>query len=177
MQGQLALGRGIAALVPVMIWGGPGGYGPFRTRAILTANRTRGNWKLPIEPMVECRLLEGARVAREEGPVDAFRLMNNSGHIKYLGAAFFTKWISFASAQGNVYGDEGAPILDKRVRDWIDLNTRDTARVNLSTTSTNDYAEYLALLDVWRIGDDWSRTRVQVELAIFDLTRDRLEGM
>lgn len=176
MQGQLALDRGIAALVPVMIWGGPGGYGPFRTRAILTANRTRGNWKLPINPRVDSRLLEGARVAREEGPVEAFRLMNNSGHIKYLGGAFFTKWISFASARLSVHAEEVAPILDKRVRDWIDQHTRDTARVNLSTTSTDDYARYLALLDAWRNGDNWSRTRVQVELAIFDLTRDRLNG-
>jgi hypothetical protein len=176
VQGQLALDRGIAALVPVMIWGGPGGYGPFRTRAILTANSNRGNWKLPIDPMVESRLLAGARVAREEGPVEAFRLMNNSGHIKYLGGVFVSKWISFASARSNIHSEEVAPILDTRVRDWIDLHTRDTTRVNLSTTSTDDFARYLALLDAWRNGDGWSRTRVQVELAIFDLTRDRLEG-
>ena len=45
--------------------------------------------------------------------------------------------------------------------------------MNLSTTSTDSYAKYLALLDGWRNSDEWSRTRVQVELAIFDLTRDR----
>lgn len=176
VQGQLASDRGIAAFVPVMIWGGPGGFGPFRTRAILTANRTRGNWRLPIEPTVDSSLLEGARVAREEGPVEAFRLMNNSGHIRYLGGAFFTKWISFASARSSVYAEEMAPIFDKRVRDWIDLHTRHTTRVNLSTTSTDDYARYLALLDAWRNGDNWSRTRVQVELAIFELARDRRKG-
>ena len=107
--------------------------------------------------------------------MEAFRLMNNSGHIKYLGGAFFTKWISFASARGSVDAEDVAPIFDKRVRDWIDLNTRGTRRMNLSTTSTDGYAKYLALLDSWRNGADWSRTRVQVELAIFDLTRDRRE--
>jgi hypothetical protein len=176
VQEQLALERGIAAFVPVMIWGGPGGYGPFRTRAILTANRTRANWQSPVDPTVDIRLLEGARVACEDGPVEAFRLLNNSGHIKYLGGAFFTKWMSFASARVSVDAEEVAPILDKRVRDWIELHTRDTTRVKLSTTSTDDYARYLALLDAWRNGDDWFRTPVQVELAIFDLTRDRPAG-
>lgn len=41
VQQQLDLGHGIAAFIPVMIWGGPGGYGPFRTRSILTGSRAR----------------------------------------------------------------------------------------------------------------------------------------
>jgi hypothetical protein len=104
---------------------------PLPDTSQLTANRNRGNWKLPIDPMVESRLLEGARVAREEGPVEALRLMNNSGHIKFLGGAFFAKWISFASATSGVHSEEVAAILDERVRDWIDPHTRDTTRVNL----------------------------------------------
>lgn len=176
VQQQLAQGRAIAAFIPVMIWGGPGGYGPFRARAILTANRTRDNWRLPIDSDVETRLLEGARVVREQGPVEAFRLLNNSGHIKYLGGAFFTKWMSFASAPLSIDAEEVAPILDKRVRDWIERQTLGAEPVSLSTTSTADYRTYLDLLDAWRKTGDWSRTRVQVELAIFDLTRDRRAG-
>ena len=173
VQYQLALGHGIAAFIPVMVWGGPGGYGPFRARSILTGHRSRANWTLPIDPTVGQRLLEGARVLRQGGPVEAFRLLNNSGHIKYLGGAFFTKWISFASARTRIDAEEVAPILDKRVRDWIYKHTRATIPVDLSTTSTDDYTTYLSLLDAWRQGDGWTRTRAQVELAIFDLTRDR----
>jgi hypothetical protein len=70
--------------------------------------------------------------------VEAFRLLNNSGHIKYLGGAFFTKWISFASARTSIDAEEVAPILDKRVRDWINKHTRTTMPVDLSTTSTDE---------------------------------------
>jgi len=129
--GKTCLGSGHRGSCPRDDLGRAGGYGPFRTRAIPTANRNRGNWKLPIDPMVESRLLEGARVAREEGPVEALRLMNNFGHIKFLGGAFFAKWISFASATSGVHSEEVAAILDERVRDWIDPHTRDTTRVNL----------------------------------------------
>lgn len=173
VQQQLDLGHGIAAFIPVMIWGGPGGYGPFRTRSILTGSRVRGNWKLPIDSAVERKLLEAARVTREEGAIPAFRLLNNAGHVSYLGGAFFTKWMSFASARSSIDAEEVAPILDKRVRDWIYEQTRATSPISLSTTSTTDYARYLALLDVWRRDEAWVRTRAQVEQAIFDLTRDR----
>lgn len=173
VQEQLAAERAIAAFVPVMIWGGPRGYGPFRTRAILTGNRTAENKSAPIDREVAPRLVEAARVVREVGPVAAFRLLNNTGHIKYLGGAFFTKWMSFASAVTSADAEGVAPILDKRVRDWIESHTGDTVPISLSTSSTDDYARYLDLLDAWRTGTDWSKTRVQVELAIFELARDR----
>lgn len=173
VQEQVANGRALAAFVPVMIWGGPGGYGPFRTRAVLTGNRSARNRTAPLDETVAHLLLEAARVVRRDGPVEAFRLLNNEGHIKYLGGAFFTKWMSFASATEGTDTEEVAPILDKRVRDWIEINTRDTGGISLSTTSTADYSRYLTVLDVWRRGNNWSRTRVQVESAIFDLSRDR----
>lgn len=40
-----------------------------------------------------------------------------------------------------------------------------------STNSNHDYREYLGLLDNW--GGAFSRTATQVELASFELTRDR----
>lgn len=170
MQAQVAQQQGIAAFVPVMIWEVRAATAR-SARAPLTGNRTRQNWREPLGESVATKLLKGARVVREAGPVVAFRLLNNSGHIKYLGGAFFTKWLSFASALVSVDGEEVAPILDKRVRDWIDRQTRKTAPINLSTTSTVGYATYLSLLDAWRVGDGWSRTRAQVELAIFELGR------
>ncbi len=163
--------RVLAAFVPVLIWGGPGGYGPFRARSILTATRTRFNRSASIVPDLQDRLRDGAAAVRNDGAAEAFRLMNNEGKVKYLGGAFFTKWLSFASMVDSVDGPRVAPILDKRVRDWIASSTAMMQPVKLSTTSTADYRRYLELLDAW--GGPYGRTRVQVEKSIFDLTRDR----
>lgn len=97
--------------------------------------------------------------------------MNNEGKIKHLGGAFFTKWLAFSSMTGMVDGPEVAPILDKRVRDWIADHTTEYGGVSLSTTSSRDYNRYLDLLESW--GAPFGRTRAQIELAIFELTRDR----
>lgn len=163
--------RVLAAFVPVLIWGGPGGYGPFRARSILTASRTSSNRSASIVPLLQDRLREGAASVRDDGAEEAFRLMNNEGKVKYLGGAFFTKWLSFASMVDSVDGPRVAPILDKRVRDWIAHSTAKVQPCELSTTSTADYRRYLELLYVW--GEPYGRTRVQVEQSIFDLTRDR----
>ena len=71
----------------------------------------------------------------------------------------------------SIDGKNVAPILDKRVRDWIFQNTKGTDQISLRTTSTTHYQRYLNLLDAW--GEPYGRSRAQVELAIFDLTRDR----
>lgn len=75
--------------------------------------------------------------------------MNNEGKVKYLGGVFFTKWLSFASMVDSVDGPLVAPILDKRVRDWIASSTAMVQPVKLSTTSTADNRRYLKLLDGW----------------------------
>ena len=168
---NLSLDRVLGALVSVLIWGGPGGYGPFRARAILTGVRTRANVVAPLDDTVRGRLLAGSECVRELGAAEAFRFMNNEGKTKYLGGAFFSKWLAFSSMVDSVDGPEVAPILDKRVRDWIADHTTDDGRVDLSTTSSHDYRRYLRLLDTW--GAPFSRTRAQVELSIFELTRDR----
>lgn len=172
VQVNLTRDRVLGALVPVLIWGGPGGYGPFRARSILTGVRTRANIDAAVDDSIRDRLLVGSERVRGSEASEAFRFMNNEGKVKYLGGAFFTKWLAFSSMVGSVDGPEVAPILDKRVRDWIAANTSGGGeRVSLSTTSSRDYQRYLELLDVW--GSPSGRTRSQVELAIFDLTRDR----
>lgn len=171
VQANLSLDRVLGAFVPVLIWGGPGGFGPFRARSILTGVRTRANADAPVDEAIRERLLEGSKRIRKPGAAEAFQFMNNDGKIKYLGGAFFSKWLSFSSMVGTVDGDEVAPILDKRVRDWISHHTSDGERVNLNPRSTRDYLRYLELLDAW--GAPSERTKAQVELAIFELTRDR----
>lgn len=174
VQTNLAINRVLAAFIPVLIWGGPGGFGPFRARSILTGLRERANTAAPLDETIRQRLLAGADAVRESGPLEAFRLMNNECKVKYLGGAFFTKWISFASMVDSIDGSDVAPILDKRVSDWIAARTDDEDKIRLSPQSSRDYCRYLTVLDAW--GLRFGRTPAQVELAIFELTRDRPEG-
>lgn len=171
VQGNLTTDRALGALVPVLIWGGPGGFGPFRARKILTGVNTRANIDAVVDDTIRDRLIKGAEAVRRSGPAEGFRVMNNEGKVKHLGGSFFTKWLAFTSMGGAIDGAEVAPILDKRVRDWIAKHTSGPGQIDLSTNSTRDYIRYLELLDSW--GKPYERTRTQVELAIFDLTRDR----
>lgn len=171
VQGNLQRDLVMGAFVPVLIWGGPGGYGPFRARTILTGVKTQDNIDAPVDETIRDRLMEGSEVARRSGAVEAFRLMNNDGKVKYLGGAFFTKWLAFSSMVDSIDGRDVAPILDKRVRDWIAAHTEGGERVWLSTSSSGDYGRYVELLEAW--GTPFGRTCAEVELAIFDLTRDR----
>ena len=172
VQENLVRDRVLGAFVPVMIWGGPGGYGPFRTRSILTGERTRSNVDSPVIDSIRDRLIRGAELARKENLVDAFYYLNNKeGHVNYLGGAFFTKWMSFSTMTESVDDKRVAPILDKRVRDWIVAKVPADELVGFRVDRTRGYELYLSLLDNW--GAPFSRTRSQVELAIFELTRDR----
>lgn len=171
---ELAAERPYGAFVPVVIWGGPGGYGPARMRSILTGHRSKANANdHDLDPSVPGRLLAGASTAREEGLVEAFRLMNNKGRIKYLRGPFFTKWLYFTTAVSSIDEEGAAPILDKRVRDWV--STATAGAVELSPYSTSDYSKYLDVLDAWGRAGDSPRTRVQVEVAIFQLSRNKEE--
>ncbi|MDP9933837.1 hypothetical protein J2T11_000161 [Paenarthrobacter nicotinovorans] len=90
---ELAAGRTLPAFVGAMVWGyGTTGYGPVRTRWVLTGTKTNPRAS-PILPHVTLRLEDGVATACRSGPLEAFRHMNNEGKIKYLGAAFFTKWL------------------------------------------------------------------------------------
>lgn len=172
VQSELAAGRLYGAFVPAMIWGGPGGYGPARTRSILTGHRSRANANdHDVDPSVPERLVAGATTARDVGLVEAYRLMNNNGRIKYLRGPFFTKWLYFTTAVNSIDEEGAAPILDKRVRDWIAAAT--DGAVELSPYTTSDYSKYLDVLDAWGRAGDSPRTRVQVEVAIFQLSRSK----
>ena len=87
--------------------------------------------------------------------------MNNEGHVKYLGPAFFTKWLYFASANNGPDDRNAAPILDRQVCIWMERY----AGIRLNLYRTNHYARYVDLLTQW--GDQYGRTPVQVEKAIF----------
>lgn len=171
VQNNLVRERALGALVPVLIWGGPGGYGPYRASRIMTAGA--GSAGGEAEEAIRERLMKASEMVRDD-PTEAFRYLNNEGKIKFLGPAFFTKWLAFSSMSDAVDGKDVAPILDKRVRDWISQNTKGAQHISLRTTLTKDYRRYLDLLDAW--GSPYQRTRAQVELAIFDLTRDRPAG-
>lgn len=167
---NLSLGKVLSAFVTSMIWGyGDSGYGPARVRWVLTGIRGRKAAHAPVLPDVAERLQAAAHVVRERGPVEGFRHMNNSGRIKYLGSAFFTKWLYFASALSGPDDPKAAPILDKRVRDWLAEN----ARVHLNITKTADYQRYLELLVAWGGGSHPKRSAVQVEKVIFGLATGR----
>lgn len=85
VQAELAGGRVYGAFVPVMVWGGPGGYGPARTRSILTGHRSKASVNdYDLDPAVPGRLIAGATTAREKGLIEAFRMMNNAGRVKFL---------------------------------------------------------------------------------------------
>lgn len=157
----------LGALVPMLIWGGPQPRRAFYARAILTGVRRRGNLNAPIDDSIRDRLLEAAHRVQQDGAAEGFYFMNNEGHVKHLGGAFFTKWLTFTSMTGEIDGPEVAPILDKRVIDWIREHT--SGVVKLTTRKTPHYERYLQLLDAW--GTPYGRTRTQVELAIFELSR------
>jgi hypothetical protein len=99
--------------------------------------------------------------------VEAFRFLNNEGHIKHLGGAFFTKWLYFASALNSPDDRAAAPILDKQVRDWLAAH----ASISLDVYSTASYKRYVEILTAW--GDSYERSPSQVEKAIFELATER----
>jgi hypothetical protein len=112
-------------------------------------------------------LRAGVETVRAQGPVEGFRHMNNAGRIKYLGGAFFTKWLYFTSALTSPDDPNAAPILDKQAYDWLEQH----AGLNLDIDRTPDYERYIEVLTAW--GDTHGRTTVQVEKVIFGLATGR----
>jgi len=167
---NLKRGAVLPAFVTAMIWGyGTAGYGPARVRWVLTGVRGKVATGVPVHPDVEARLKDAVQIVRAEGAIEGFRHMNNAGHIKYLGPAFFTKWLYFASAASGPDDARAAPILDKQVKDWL----TNEARVRLNIYKTDDYGRYVALLKDWGSHTSKVRTPAQVEKAIFHLATGR----
>ncbi len=154
-----------SAFVVSMVWGhGDSGYGPYRTAAILTANRKpRGK---SLDPGVIDKLEESARLVREEGGISAFKYLSNEGKVGGLGSAFFTKWLYFASSPSGVNSSSAVPVLDQLVLAWL----KSAAEVRLRPGRTKDYGLYIELLEGW--GYPFDRKAVQVEETIFRLIRD-----
>jgi hypothetical protein len=158
--------RVLSAFTAAMIWGyGPTGYGPSRLRWVLTGVRGRRSRDAEVRADVADRLLDAVSMVRERGPVEAYSHMYGAGRIKYLGGAFFTKWLYFASALDGPDTAAAAPILDKRVAVWLNANTDLRLRVDRTTS----YRQYFHVLGDW--ASHFGRTRPQVEQAIFELTR------
>jgi hypothetical protein len=158
-------GNVAAAFTVAMIWGhGTSGYGPYRTARVLTGSREPAG--LPLSPAVEDRLRESATVARERGPVEGYRYLNNSpGKIAGLGPAFFTKWLYFVTVRGSVGTASAAPVLDALVLRWLAARA-----MPLRAGSTDDYARYVELLSSW--GKPHGLAPAEVEERIFRLVRN-----
>lgn len=164
---ELKAGRTLAAFVGAMVWGyGTTGYGPVRTRWILTGTKVAPT-EAAVLPSVSEKLLAGAAFVQQNGPVEGFRFMNNDNRIKHLGAAYFTKWLYFASAMKNADDADAAPILDAQVAQWLLA----TVALQLDTNETASYERYVAVLKDW--GQEYGRTAVQVEKVIFSLATGR----
>ncbi|WP_143101905.1 hypothetical protein [Amycolatopsis marina] len=158
--------RVLSAFTAAMVWGyGLAGYGPSRLRRVLTGVGGSRSRDAAVRPDIADRLLGAVSVVREQGPVEAYSYMYGTGRIKYLGGAYFTKWLYFVSAVDGPDTPAAAPILDKRVAVWLNANIALRLRVD----RTESYRLYYGLLGEW--GRQFGRTRPQVEQAIFELTR------
>ncbi|MBN9794429.1 hypothetical protein DMP17_38480 [Pseudonocardia sp. TMWB2A] len=141
------------AFVAAMVWGyGPVGYGPYRTRRVLTANQNAAS-----------RLHEVLSAAAVGDRKRAFDLARAPG-LKYLGPAFGTKFLYYASLTA---GRDSAvlPILDSVVAGWFQQNT--TFQPRLDLWRWQDYEHYLHVLQTWSRELDGIRIDV-LEQLIFD---------
>jgi hypothetical protein len=165
---ELEAGRVLPAFVSAMIWGyGTTGFGPVRTRWILTGVGDSRALQAPVLSSVSERLEAGTLAARQLGPLKAFQIMNNAGRVKHLRSAYFTKWLYFTSALQGPDDPTAAPIIDSKVASWL----REHAEVSLDVNLTASYSDYLNLLADW--GHLHGRSRVQIEKAIFGLATGR----
>ncbi|WP_153040199.1 hypothetical protein [Actinoplanes sp. TFC3] len=165
---ELSSGRVVPAFAAAMVWGyGTVSYGPERVRWVLTGVRGKASASAAIEPEVREKLATGAAVARQQGPVEGFRRMNNDGKVAYLGGAFFTKWLYFTTAIAGIADPNAAPILDAQVATWLRANGVATLNVN----KTPGYQQYLGILRDW--GQQVDRAPAQVEAGIFHLATGR----
>lgn len=149
-----------------MIWGhGLSNYGAYRTARVLTTQKNPKG--APLSDAVAGRLSESVNIARGQGPVEAFRYLNNRpGKVAGLGPAFFTKWLFFTTARGDTTSLHAAPVLDELVVNWL----RRQAHISLRPGRTDDYARYIGVLTEW--GKPHGLTPAQVEERIFRAIRD-----
>lgn len=87
-------------------------------------------------------LCTGAEVLNSAGALAAYRVLANQHRIPFLGPAFGTKFLYFASAP-----DKPALILDRLVSLW--LNDNGGVRFNYIAWDPAEYARYLDLMFAW----------------------------
>lgn len=155
----------VGSFAASMVWGhGNSGYGAHRTAAILQNDRSQG---APLSNAVVSKLEQSIEVSRAQGAVEGYRYLNNRsrGKIAGLGPAFFTKWLFFVTARGDVESDNAAPVLDKLVIDWMNRNG-----VSLRAGQTADYQRYVDTLREW--GAPHALSPAAVEERIFRVLRN-----
>ena len=162
---ELVVGHTLRAFLAVMVWGwGTTGNGPLRTRWVLTGVGRKDAFDHPVRSGIAPRLTRAAELVGERTPVEACRYLLNEGALKHFKMSYLTKWLYFASARGGLDDPRVAPILDTRVADWF----ASECGMTLDLNRTDTYARYLRTLTEW---GGQTRTPAQVELAIFELTR------
>ncbi|GAA1961255.1 hypothetical protein GCM10009798_21280 [Nocardioides panacihumi] len=143
-----ATGRWAPLLVCVNAWGlAESGYGAWRTRRMLEL------------PDLEPRLAAAVATLDDHGPIEAYYLLNNDGHLHGWGPALFTRFLEVVDGRepGRALGLD--PTLAGAVNGivpGIDLEAADWG--------TAEYAFYLALLH--RIADEVGVAPVSVEAAL-----------
>ena len=161
----------VGAFVVTMLWGyGDAGYGPSRVARILTQSSVRSRDASQLDSEVVSKLRQSIAIADDQGAVDAYRYLNNDGHIGGLGPAFFTKWLHFGTRR-RVLDANTAPILDRLVVAYLNLHD-----VTIRPGHTDDYAQYIALLARWgrpTRNQPAGFTASEVEERIFLLIRDQ----
>jgi hypothetical protein len=124
-----------SAFVAAMVWGYGWnvGYGPWRTRRVLDQT-----------PNASERLARVASCLREQGAIEAYRLLGGGARLKYLGPAFGTKYLYFCPQ-----APSGPPalILDRVVAAWL----REHANLGLNPVpwSPANYESYLDHVASW----------------------------
>lgn len=117
--------------------------GPYRTACGLTGSEQPEN--APVSPVVRQQLLASTTIAREHGPVEAYRHLNNPpGRITGLGPAFLTKWLFVATAKGDPKSPAAAPVLDALVLQWLREHTdarRRAGRTSDYERTSHSYAQ------------------------------------
>jgi hypothetical protein len=122
------------AFIAVMAWGfGNVGYGPFRTKRILTET-----------PGAADRLRSVAEAVARNGAIAGYRRLATDCRLRYLGPAFGTKFLYFTQAADR---RPRALILDAFVSRWLGRET--SHDFGVATWSERTYAEYLDLMHGW----------------------------
>lgn len=168
------------AFVVTMMWGyGRAGYGPYRTRLVLEqsdAVASRGT----VAPRTIAALESGAALGSEtleDAARKGFWHYNNTksdkesgvagANLKNFGPAFFTKWLSAVSANGDPNSPKALPILDAVIEGWWQANVE----AGFNARKTDDYVAYVTQLAKWRdvLRHDYpDLSLIRIEEAIFE---------